>query len=149
MAKRAENGDTIVIHYTGWKLSGEVFDTTKGKEPLGFSLGKGEVIPGLDREILGMELGENKKIRVPKELAYGEKIPNLVANVPRDQFLGKIVPEVGKVLAVKSPYGGIMPARIVDLTETHVIVDMNKPLAGEDLIFEITVVDIIKKQGIQ
>lgn len=143
---QAENSDTVKVHYTGWKASnGEKFDSTEGKEPLGITLGQGETIKGFNDAIIGMKPGETKKVKIPKEDAYGERLKNLIAAVPREQFLGKIQPEVGKMLAVKAPHGGIMPAKIVELTETHVMIDLNKPLAGHDLVFEIKLVDIIKK----
>ena len=148
MVNEAENGDTVRVHYKGWKVSGEQFDSTENKDPLQVNLGRGEVIPGFNDAILGMKIGESRKVRIPKELAYGEHMPNLVTNIPREQFLGKVVPQVGKLLAIKAPYGGIMPARVTDVSETHVTVDLNKPLAGHELIFEIKLVEIVRKGDI-
>ncbi|MFP4112667.1 MAG: peptidylprolyl isomerase, partial [Candidatus Woesearchaeota archaeon] len=130
-------------------LNGEQFDSTFGKKPLQINLGKGEVIKGFESAIIGMKLGESKRIKIPKEEAYGERMPNLVTKVPREQLLGKIVPQVGKILAVKAPYGGIMPARITDVGETHITLDLNKPLAGHDLIFEIKLEEIVNKGDIR
>jgi FKBP-type peptidyl-prolyl cis-trans isomerase 2 len=149
MKKIAEKGDTIRIHYTGWKAdTKEQFDTTYGKDPFTFMLGNNEVIIGLDKAIVGMELGDEKTINVPKELAYGERLDGFFVTIPRGDFLGKVKLEVGKMLAVKSPYGQIIPAKIIEINSDSVKLDMNKPLAGFDLIFKVKLVEILKKGNI-
>ena len=149
MKQVAEKGDKISIHYTGRKaVNNEEFDSTYGKEPFVFTLDNNEMIVGLDKAIIGMEIGQEKTINVPMVLAFGERIKEMYVNVPRGEFLGKVKLEVGKILAIKSPYGQMMPAKILEINPTEIKLDMNKPLAGFDLIFKVKLIEILKKKSI-
>ncbi len=140
MAK-AQEGDMVKVNYTGRLDNGEVFDSTE-EEPFEFELGSGEVIPGFEEAIAGMEPGDTKEIRVEKEDAYGDRNPELVQKVPREQF-GEFEPEEGMVMAFQSPdVEGDIPAKIMEVGDNEVTVDMNPPLAGKDLNFEIELVDV-------
>jgi peptidylprolyl isomerase len=137
-----KNGDTVKVHYTGKLDSGEVFDSSEGAEPLAFTVGAGEVIPGFDQALLGMEIGETKDVVIDAEQAYKEHDERLVQTIDRSQFnLSGAEPEVGMTIEMRTPDGSI-PLTITDLTDTTVTLDANHPLAGETLHFSLTLVEI-------
>ena len=135
-------GDNVKVHYIGKYDSGEIFDTSEGSEPLAFIVGEGQVIPGFDRALLGMSVGDTKEVVIPAEDAYGERIEELVQTISRDQFnLGDVEPELGMSIEMRTPDGNI-PLVITGLTDTTVTLDANHPLAGESLHFALTLVEI-------
>jgi len=135
-------GDTVKVHYTGKFDSGEVFDSSEGAEPLAFTVGAGQVIPGFDQALVGMQVGETKDVVIEPEQAYGERIEELVQTIGRDQFqLGGAEPEIGMAIEMHTPQGSI-PLLITGLTDTTVTLDANHPLAGEQLHFALTLVEI-------
>jgi peptidylprolyl isomerase len=135
-------GDTVKVHYTGTFDNGEMFDTSEGAEPLAFTIGVGQVIPGFDAALLGMQPGETKQIIIPPEEAYGLRQEELVQTISRAQFqLGDTEPEVGMAIEMHTPQGSI-PLVITELTEQTVTLDANHPLAGEQLHFALTLVEI-------
>jgi peptidylprolyl isomerase len=139
---QVKNGDNVKVHYTGKFDSGQVFDSSEGGEPLAFTVGLGQVIRGFDQALLGMSIGELKDVVIPALEAYGERIPELVQTVDRDQFsLGDMTPELGMAIEMQTPDGSI-PLVITELTETTVTLDANHPLAGEELHFTLTLVQI-------
>ncbi|MGH9755366.1 MAG: FKBP-type peptidyl-prolyl cis-trans isomerase [Blastocatellia bacterium] len=137
-----KNGDTVKVHYTGRYDSGEVFDSSEGAEPLAFTVGAGEVIPGFDQALLGMRAGETKDVVIEPEQAYGDHDERLVQTIDRGQFnLSGAEPEVGMTIEMRTPDGNI-PLTITDLTDTTVTLDANHLLAGETLQFSLTLVEI-------
>jgi peptidylprolyl isomerase len=137
-----KGGDTVKVHYTGRFDNGEMFDTSEGADPLVFKVGGGQVIPGFDAALLGMQIGETKNIVIPPEQAYGMRQEELVQTITREQFrLNGVDPEVGMAIEMHTPDGSI-PLVITDLTETSVTLDANHPLAGEELHFALTLVEI-------
>ena len=137
-----KSGDNVKVHYTGKLDNGEIFDTSHGGEPFNFTVGAGEVIPGFDQALLGMSVGESKEIVVPPDQAYGERIDQLVQTINLDQFhLGGVEPAVGMAIEMQTPQGTI-PLVITELTATAVTLDANHPLAGENLHFDLTLVEI-------
>ena len=137
-----KGGDTVKVHYTGTFDSGEVFDTSEGAEPLTFTVGGGQVIPGFDAALMGMQVGETKKIVIPPDQAYGQRQEELVQTISRSQFqLGGVEPEVGMTVEMHTPQGSI-PLVIAGLTETTVTLDANHLLAGEQLHFALTLMEI-------
>ncbi|MBK8314741.1 MAG: peptidylprolyl isomerase [Acidobacteria bacterium] len=137
-----KSGDTVKVHYTGKFDSGDIFDTSEGSDPLSFTVGAGEVIPGFDLALVGMTIGDSKEIVIPAEQGYGARIEELVQTIARDQFqLSGIDPEVGMAIEMQTPQGSI-PLVITELTETNVTLDANHPLAGESLHFALTLVEI-------
>jgi peptidylprolyl isomerase len=137
-----KGGDTVKVHYTGTFESGEMFDSSEGEEPLVFTVGAGQVIPGFDSALIGMQIGETKNVIIPPDQAYGQRQEELVQTIDRNQFkLGDIEPEVGMAIEMHTPEGSI-PLVISNLTETTVTLDANHPLAGEQLHFALTLVDI-------
>ncbi len=135
-------GDMVKVHYTGKFETGEVFDSSEGGEPLAFTVGASQVIPGFDQALLGMEVGGSKEIVIPPDQAYGERIEELVQTINRDQFnLSGLDPEVGMAIEMQTPQGNI-PLVITEITATTVTLDANHPLAGEKLHFALTLVEI-------
>lgn len=137
-----KGGDTVKVHYTGTFDNGEMFDTSEGAEPLEFQVGGGQVIPGFDTALVGMQIGETKNIVIPPEQGYGVRQEELVQTIDRKQFnLGGAEPEVGMAIEMHTPQGSI-PLVITNLTDTTVTLDANHPLAGEELHFALTLVEI-------
>ena len=145
----AELGDEVEIRYKGWKKSnGEIFEDIENpsQPPLRMTIGSKEFIPGLTRGIVGMQVGELRTLDIPKEEAYGKKRHELIQSVPRMSLLGKVEPKVGKILLLKNDMGMTFPAMITDILPESIILDMNPPLAGEDLMFKVKLERIIKKK---
>ena len=137
-----KNGDTVKVHYTGKLDNGEIFDSSEGAEPLAFTVGVGEVIPGFDQALLGMKVGETKDVVIEPDQAYGNRIEELVQVIDRNQFnLGGADPEIGMHIEMRTPDGNI-PLTITDLTDATVTLDANHLLAGETLHFSLTLVEI-------
>ena len=137
----ASSGDSVRIHYTGRLDDGTVFDSSEGRAPLAFTVGGGQVIPGFDRAVSGMEAGDKQTVRIPAEEAYGEREDDRVLEVPRSAF-GDETPEVGYRVQLGLEGGGSLDAAIVDVSDETVTLDANHPLAGEALTFDIELVSI-------
>lgn len=135
-------GDTVRIHYTGTFDSGETFDSSQGRDPLEFTVGSGQIIPGLDKAIAGMEVGQQKTVEVPCAEGYGEVDPNARQAVPRAQVPDDIPVDPGTQLQMKTPTGQTVPVTVVSSDENEVVLDANHPLAGKTLIFAIELVEI-------
>jgi len=127
------------IEYTVKNSKGEVVDSNKGQAPLEFIAGKGQIIPGLEKEVEKMEVGEEKIIVVPASEAYGERNEELVETLPRSQFEG-IDLQKGMTLYGQSPDGQVIAVTVKDFDDQNVTIDYNHPLAGEDLTFDVKVV---------
>ena len=139
---QAKSGDTVKIHYTGKLDDGTVFDSSVDREPLEFTLDSGQVIPGFDQAVLGMTPGETKTEKIPMDQAYGPHRPEMVLEVSRQQMPAELQPEVGQQLQVQQGNGQTIPVVVTEVTEATVTLDANHPLAGEDLTFEIQLVEI-------
>jgi len=139
---QAKNGDTVKVHYTGKLEDGTVFDSSEGRQPLQFTLGKGNVIPGFENGIMGMDIGDKKDITVAPEDGYGQLRDDLIIDVPAAQVPDNITPELGMQLQVKQPDGQMVNVTIVDVQEEKITLDANHPLAGKTLNFEVTLVEI-------
>ena len=140
---RAKYGDTVKVHYTGRLDDGTVFDTSANGEPLQFTIGSGQIIPGFEQAVVGMNPGESKTVKIPAEDAYGQRREDLIIEVEKSQLPEGLKPEVGLQLQSRQPDGRIVVLTIADVTESHVTLDANHPLAGKDLTFEIQLVEII------
>jgi len=138
----AKSGDTVRVHYTGTLGDGSVFDSSQGREPLEFTVGIGQVIPGFDEAVTGMQPGEEKTVTIPTGEAYGERRPEMMATVPRAQFPAEIEPEIGQQLQV-SQEGQNFVVTVVEVGADEVTLDANHPLAGEDLTFKLELVEIV------
>lgn len=139
---QAKTGDTVSIHYTGTLSDGSTFDSSEGREPLEFTIGSGQIIPGLDAALPGMTVGDKKTVEVPADEAYGQPDPNARQAVPRADIPDDIPLEIGTRLQVQTPQGQVMPVTVVEATEEQVILDANHPLAGQDLTFAIELISV-------
>ena len=139
---QVKSGDTVRIHYTGTLTDGQTFDSSEGRDPLEFTVGSGQIIPGLDAAIPGMEVGEKKTVEIAADDAYGQPDPNAQQAVPRAEIPDDIPLDLGTQLQVQTPQGQVMPVTVVDVTEEQVTLDANHPLAGKDLTFNIELVEI-------
>jgi FKBP-type peptidyl-prolyl cis-trans isomerase 2 len=139
--KNADAGDTVQVHYTGKLEDGSVFDSSRGRDPLEFTLGSGHVIEGFDSAVAGMAPGEEKTVTIPADNAYGGRRDELVFEVERSQLPDTIEPEVGQQLQM-SQNGQVAIVTIADVTADGVKLDANHPLAGRDLTFELELVEV-------
>ncbi len=141
MAEPVKNGDLVRVHYTGRLADGAVFDTSKdGGEPLEFTVGTGQVIPGFEDGVRGMTVGESKTIEIESEDAYGAHREGLVAEIDRENAKFPFEPKVGMNLLMPLPDGQQLEVVVTEVTNTHVTVDGNHPLAGKKLIFDLELV---------
>ncbi|HSL41128.1 MAG TPA: peptidylprolyl isomerase [Desulforhopalus sp.] len=138
----AKRGDNVKVHYTGTLSDGTVFDSSAGLEPLSFAVGSGQVIPGFDEAVVGMQVGESKTVHIPVEKAYGYRNEELVLQAPVEQIPPDLSPEVGMRLEMGGANGEILRVMVTDLTDSHITLDANPPLAGEDLHFAIELVEL-------
>jgi len=138
----AKAGDTVKVHYTGTLDDGTIFDSSEEREPLEFQLGEGQVIPGFEDAVVGMNVGDIKTTRISSEEAYGLHDEDMVLTVPREQFPPNIEPELDQQLQLRQPDGSSFVVTIIDITEDNVTLDGNHPLAGEALTFTIQLVEI-------
>ncbi|QFS82099.1 FKBP-type peptidyl-prolyl cis-trans isomerase SlyD [Roseivivax sp. THAF40] len=137
-----KTGDTVSIHYTGTLNDGSTFDSSDGRDPLEFTVGSGQIIPGLDKALPGMTVGEKKTVEIPADEAYGQRQDAAMQTVPREQIPAEIPLDIGTQLQVQTPTGEVMPVMVAEVTEAEVTLDANHPLAGKDLNFAIELVDI-------
>ncbi len=163
---QAQQGDTVRVHYTGTLNDGSIFDSSEtveqdscgcscsssggcgtgsdcGCEPLEFTIGAGNVIPGFEKAVLGLAVGDSIKVTIPADEAYGPRHDQMVAVVDRSEMDGEINPIEGQQLEVMLQDGSSMPVLITEVTETTVTLDANHPLAGQDLTFDIKLVEIV------
>lgn len=141
MSKVKEN-DTVKVHYTGKLNNGQVFDSSLNREPLEVKLGQGSLIPGFEKELIDMAINEKKTVTIPKEEAYGDVKEELFQSVKKEQLPENIKPEIGMGLVASTPDGSEQQVIIVDVKDDYIVLDANHPLAGQDLIFELELVDI-------
>jgi peptidylprolyl isomerase len=139
---QAKNGDTVKIHYSGTLNDGTQFDSSQGREPLEFGLGAGQVIPGFEKAVEGMSVGESKSFTIPPEEAYGAHRAELVQDVPKTALPEDLTPAVGMQLQGTGGNGQTMNLVVTEVKDEAITVDGNHPLAGQDLNFEIELVEI-------
>lgn len=138
-----ESGQTVKIHYTGTLDNGEKFDSSAGRDPLKFEVGSGMVIPGFEKGVLGMAIGEKKSIHIPADEAYGQPREDMMLEIDRSQLPEGLAPEVGMPLQMQGPDGQPFPVRVSKVEESTVTIDANHPLAGQNLNFELELVEIV------
>ncbi len=139
----AKNGDSVKVHYTGKLKDGTIFDSSRGREPIEFTIGERSVIPGFEDAVIGMKTGESKTIRIAAENAYGARREDMVFEVTREEFPAHITPEVNQQFKVLQDDGRSVIVTIMEVTDEHVVLDANHPLAGEELIFDIELTEIV------
>jgi peptidylprolyl isomerase len=140
---QAKMGDTVKVHYTGKLEDGTVFDTSTNRDPLQFTIGEGRVIPSFEQAVVGMNPGESKTTKIPADKAYGPHREELVLAVDRNQFPVDLKPEVGQRLQNRQADGRTIVVTVTDVSESSVTLDANHPLAGEDLTFDVQLLEIL------
>jgi len=140
----AKSGDTVRVDYTGTFDDGEVFDSSVGKDPLEFTIGENQVIPGFEEAVIGMKIGESKTVKIPADDAYGPYHEDMVMVVSRDKLPPGMNPEIGQWLQLGQSGGQTMQVKVIDVSESTVTLDANHPMAGKDLTFEIKLVEIVE-----
>jgi peptidylprolyl isomerase len=141
----ATKGQCVKVHYRGTLQDGTEFDSSDGRDPLEFTLGEGQVIPGFEQAVEGMEVGEKKTVTIPADEAYGKRFDEAVQQVPRTIFPEE--PEVGEIVSLMTQEGQEVMATVAGLADTEVTLDFNHPLAGEDLTFELELVGQCEAEG--
>lgn len=139
---QAENGRTVRVHYTGKLADGSVFDSSNGRDPLEFQVGSGQVIPGFDSAVAGMTPGESRTVRIPPEQAYGERREELLLKVDRSQFPDGANPEPGQQFQMSQQGGQSFVVNVAEVDGDQIVLDANHPLAGEELTFELELVEV-------
>jgi FKBP-type peptidyl-prolyl cis-trans isomerase 2 len=139
---KAQNGDTVKIHYTGKLANGKVFYNSRAQKPLEFKVGDGKITPVIEKSVIGMETGDTKTIEIPPEEAYGPRQNELVVELEKSQLPDNITAAKGNKLKLKQPDGDSIDAVIIDENEETVTLDANHPLAGHTLFFNLELVDI-------
>jgi len=139
---KAEKGTKVKVHYTGTLTDETVFDSSREREPLEFTVGAGQMIEGFDQAVQGMSVGENKKITVPSEKAYGPKKDEAMITVSKTQLPEGLTPKEGMQLEATQQDGRKQMLVIAEVKDEDVVLDANHPLAGKDLIFDIELVEV-------
>lgn len=139
----AKDGDTVKVHYTGRLEDGTEFDSSSGRDPLEFTIGSGGVIAGFNQAVIGMKIGESKTVEIPMEEAYGPYREELVQEVSRDELPEDLEPEVGQQLYGQNQNGQVIIYTVKEVSDLTVTLDANHRLAGEDLTFDIELVEIL------
>ncbi len=141
--QQVKKGDKIKVHYHGKLTSGETFDSSSGREPLEFEVGSGMVIKGFDEGVTGMAVGDKKTINIPYDEAYGARNPEMLIDMPKDRFPADMELETGMPLMMSDGQGQQFQVTVTEIKEATVMLDANHPLAGQDLVFDLELVEIV------
>jgi len=141
--QQVKSGDKIKVHYHGRLTTGETFDKSEGRDPLEFEVGSGMVIKGFDEGVKGMAVGDKKTIQIPFDEAYGPKSHEMIIEMSKDKFPKDMEIEIGMVLAMSDGQGQQLPVKVTEINNDSVVLDANHQLAGQDLIFDLELVEII------
>lgn len=139
----AKTGDTVKVHYTGTLNDQSVFDSSRSREPLEFTIGTGQIIPGFEKAVIGMQPGDSTITVIPADQAYGPHQPDLIISVDRAQFGQDVEPEIGQQYQIRNPDGQVGVVTVTEVSPTEVTLDANHPLAGQELTFDIELVEIV------
>ncbi|MEQ9405711.1 MAG: peptidylprolyl isomerase [Cyclobacteriaceae bacterium] len=139
---KAKANDNVKVHYTGKLTSGEVFDSSEGRDPLAFTVGGGQMIRGFDEAVDGMELNEKKTVTIPAAEAYGEHKTELIQEIPKSSLPEDMNPEVGQKLVATNDLGHQTQVAVTEVSVDTITIDANHDLAGKDLVFDIKLVEI-------
>ena len=140
---QVKHGDVVRVHYTGKLTSGEQFDSSAGREPLEFTVGAGQMIKGFDAAMPGMAVGEKKTINISPEDGYGEKDPRAIIEFPKENVPADMKLEAGMQLTLSDPNGNPVPVVVTAIKDEVVVLEANHFLAGETLIFDVELVEIL------
>lgn len=141
--KQAKSGDKVKVHYHGKLTNGETFDSSEGRSPLEFEIGKGMVIKGFDDGVTGMIVGEKKTINIPYDEAYGPRNPEMLIEMPKDRFPKDMEIVTGVPLMMSDGSGQNFQVIVTEIKEDVIVLDANHPLAGQDLVFDIELVEVV------
>ncbi|WP_298707668.1 peptidylprolyl isomerase [Chitinophaga sp.] len=141
--QQVKTGDTVRVHYHGRLQNGNTFDSSEGRDPLEFKVGAGMVIRGFDNGVLDMKPGDKRTLNIAVEEAYGPKSEELIMEFPKSNIPADLNPQVGMDLQMSNPQGQVFPVKVVAITDEFITLDANHPLAGEPLIFDIELVEIV------
>lgn len=137
-----EKGNKVKVHYTGTYDDGEVFDSSRDAQPLEFEVGAGKVVPGFDKAVVGMAVGESKQVRLLEEDAYGPYNPEMMFVTDHSQFEEGLLPEVGQQFQTQLEDGTPLALTVKKVSEEEIVMDANHPMAGKVLNFALEVVEI-------
>ena len=140
---QAKKGDTVRVHYTGKLEDGTVFDSSRSRHPLQFTLGNGQVIAGFESAITGMTIGESKTTVIPMEQAYGVRRDDMIVTVMRDQLPPDLDVKVGQRLEITQADDKVLLVTVTAVTDSSITLDSNHPLAGKSLTFDLELIDIV------
>ena len=140
---KVKANDTVRVHYTGTLTDGQIFDSSLQREPMEVALGQGQLIPGFEKGLIDMEVNEKKTITIDKKDAYGEVNEALFQRISKSQLPEDIKPEVGMGLVGSNAEGQQQQFRVAKVEENDIILDANHPLAGQDLVFDLEVIEIL------
>ncbi|MDX3925087.1 MAG: peptidylprolyl isomerase [Shinella sp.] len=140
----AKTGDIVRIHYTGMLTDGTPFDSSKNREPLEFEIGAGQILPGLEASVEGMNVGEAQTVTLAPDQAFGPHDPGKVQKVDRANIPANLDVQPGMQLQAKSRTGAPMTVSVIEVNPSEVTIDANHPLAGRDVTFEIELTEIVK-----
>jgi FKBP-type peptidyl-prolyl cis-trans isomerase 2 len=140
---QAKTGDTVKVHYTGKLTTGEVFDTSKDREPLQFTLGEKQVIAGFEDGVQGMDIGEVKEVNITSDNAYGPRRDDMIFEISNDNIPPDVNPQVGQTLTMSNPDGQQFNVLVHEVGDNSIFLDANHPLAGKDLVFEVELMEIV------
>ncbi len=140
----AQQGDIVRINYSGRLVDGTQFDSSDGRAPLEFTLGQGQVIKGLEQHVSGMEPGQKSTVTIPVADAYGPRRDEAIQTLDRSKVPNGVDLKIGTQLQARTSDGGMLPITVVSMDDASVTVDANHPLAGQDLVFDVEVVDVVK-----
>jgi peptidylprolyl isomerase len=141
---QAKDGDMVRVHYTGRFEDGEVFDSSHDRgQPLEFTIGGKQVIPGFERGVTGMSPNDVKTVEIPAEEAYGPYRQEMVLTIEKEHIPQDAQPEPGQHIMLDLPDGRLIPATVVEVSDSGVTVDCNHPMSGKDLTFDIELVEIL------
>jgi peptidylprolyl isomerase len=136
------SGDRVKVHYTGRLRDGRVFDSSTEREPLELTVGGGQVIPKFEQAVTEMKPGDERTVTIPADEAYGPRRPELMIALDREQLPQHIEPTVGQHLEVRREDGETAVVTVAEVSDAHITLDANHPLAGEDLTFDLKLVDV-------
>lgn len=137
-----KKGSIVTLHYVAKLEDGQVLESTSGRDPIKFKVGSGEVLKGLDESVIGLKKGDKVEITIPPEKGFGPWRDDLLKKIPRSALKGDSEPKVGMIVELKSELGGSIPAIITEVTEKTITIDLNHPLAGQTLKFEVEIIDV-------
>ena len=138
-----KKGDKVQVHYTGRLGDGSEFDSSKDREPLEFEVGSQQVIKGFEEAVVGLKEGDSKTVEISSNEAYGPRMDEMVLKVEKSKLPEDFTPQMGQQLQLPQENGQNVIVTVTEITDDHIELDANHPLAGKDLTFDIEVVKIV------